>query len=141
MKTILIFLFMTIFTAIYGQQIDTTIRNIDVPKENYEDQIYESFDCDEKPSFPGGDAELFKFIVQNFKHPDPEGCGIEGTLYLKLEIKKTGEIGQINILRSIDSDFEKEAIRVVKSFPKWIPAKIGGKPVNVWFIIPVKCRL
>jgi periplasmic protein TonB len=140
MKTNLIFLFMTIFTEIYGQQIDTTIRNIDVPKENYEDQIYESFDCDEKPSFPGGDAQLLKYISENTRYPNTE-ADVEGTVYIKFVITKTGEIGQTIVMRTADSLLDEEATRVVKSLPKWEPAKIKGEPVNSWFIVPVKFKM
>jgi periplasmic protein TonB len=140
MKIILIFLFLTIFTAIYGQQIDTTIRTTVVPKENCGDEIYESFACDEKPSFPGGDAQLFKYIAENTRFPNIEG-DIEGKVYIKFVITKTGEIGQTIIMRQVDPLLDEEAIRVVKSLPKWEPAKIKGELVNSWFIVPVKFKL
>jgi len=140
MKTILIFLFITIFTTIYGQQIDTTIRTTVVPKENYGDKIYESFACDEKPSFPGGDSQLIKYISENTRYPNTE-ADVEGTVYIKFVITKIGEIGQTIVMRTADSLLDEEAIRVVKSLPKWEPAKIKGEPVNSWFIVPVKFKM
>jgi TonB family protein len=131
MKEIIIFILFISTINSFGQNSDTNnvLNN---------DTIYEFYQCDEKASFHGGNREMMQFVADNFKHPNPEGCGYEGTEYLQFEVTKTGEIGKIIILRSLDPDFDKEAIRVVQSFPKWLPAKKDKKPINSWFIIPVR---
>lgn len=106
------------------------------------EKIVEVFELNEKPVFPDGDAGLIKYIAEHTKYPVPalEG-GIEGTVYIRFVVTKTGNIGDAKIMRGADPLLDDEALRVVKTLPKWIPGKINGTPVNVWFIIPVKFKL
>jgi TonB family protein len=103
------------------------------------DHVFEYFQCTKKPVFPGGEKELINYIYKNTRYPTQAiEQAIEGTVYIKFVIKKTGEISQTFVLRAVDPDSEKEALRVVNSFPKWSPAKIKGTPVNCWYIVPIK---
>ena len=142
MRFIFIIFSITISILTYGQQADTTSKFIEEKSLPNEDKIYESFACEEKASFPGGDVEMIKFIAEHLKYSDEmQEKGIEGTVYLKFVVTKKGEIGEVKVLRSIDPLMEAEAIRVVKSFPKWNPAKINGQPVNSWYVIPIRVCL
>ncbi len=124
---------------------DTTTYIIDT-KPVIDDPIIEKtveiFELNEKPIFPDGDAGLIKFVSENTKYPVPalEG-GIEGTVYIRFVVTRNGNIGDAKIMRGADPMLDEEALRVVKTLPKWIPGKINGTPVNVWFIIPVKFKL
>jgi periplasmic protein TonB len=140
MKTTFLISLIIITFNIFGQKSDTANVNIDEQIELNGNKIYESFICDEKPSFPGGDAQLLKYISENTRYPNTE-ADVEGTVYIKFVITKTGEIGQTIVMRTADSLLDEEAIRVVKSLPKWEPAKIKGEPVNSWFIVPVKFKM
>ena len=126
--------------------IDTTSKLIivDKPTNDFDDdsKIKNVFDIQEKPMFPGGDSELLKFIATTAIYPEAAiDGGIEGTVYIRFVVTKSGKIGKTLVLRSIDPILDDEALRVVKALPSWIPGKHNGEPVNVWFIVPVKFEL
>jgi len=139
MKTFLPIIFIFKCLAIIGQQPDTCKSIVNADSSNIE-KIYENSECDERAAFPGGSIQLLKYITENIRYPNTEP-DIEGTVYIKFVITKTGEIGQTNVLRSVDPLLDEEALRVVKSLPKWEPAKINEVRVNSWFIIPVNFKL
>ena len=97
--------------------------------------------ADKMPEFPGGDIALRKFIAQNINYPKApvEEVNI-GKTYVKFCINKSGNLERIKVVRSIHPKFDLEAIRVVKSFPKWIPGKNKGKLVCVWYTIPINIQ-
>lgn len=93
---------------------------------------------EEMPMFPGGDAALLDYIQKNTVYPEEAiEIGIEGRVVLKFVVTKDGSVGKIEILKGVDPLIDKEAIRVVGTLPKFIPGKQSGKPVNVWFSVPV----
>lgn len=82
-------------------------------------------------SFPGGDAAMRQFIKENMKYPETaRNNGIEGIIDVAFTVKADGTIGGIKIVRMVDPDLEQEAIRLVKSMPKWTPAIDNGKAVD-----------
>ncbi len=94
------------------------------------------------PEYPGGMQALLKFVRENIKYPkEAVDKGIEGNVYLKFVIEKTGEIGEVKTLRTPHELLTKEAIRVVKMLPKFQPGMQRGEPVRVWFQMPVTFRL
>ncbi len=94
------------------------------------------------PKFPGGTNVLRTFIARNVNYPaQARETGIQGTVYLRFEVTKTGNIGKVEILKSIDPLLDKEAIRVIKKLPKFKPGINNGKKVNVWFSMPISFRL
>ncbi len=97
---------------------------------------------EQMPSFPGGDGELMATLSKNIKYPViAQENGIEGKVILGFVVTKTGAISDVTVLRSLDSSCDKEAIRVVKLLPKWIPGKQNGENVNVRYTLPVVFRL
>lgn len=97
---------------------------------------------DVMPSFPGGDAELFKWLSKNIKYPAiAEENGVQGRVMVKFAVDKDGSIYDPKVLRSVDPSLDKEALRVVKAMPRWIPAKKNGHPVSVYFTLPVTFQL
>jgi len=105
-------------------------------------QAYESFAVDEKPIFPGGDEGLTDYVAKHVVYPkESKEKGIQGTIYVRFVVTKTGTIGETDIMRTVDPLLEMEALRIVKSLPKWTPGKKNGNPVDVWFIIPIKFKL
>jgi periplasmic protein TonB len=105
-----------------------------------EDPVFSS--VEELPQFPGGDAELMRFISDNLKYPTiaQEMC-VEGKVIVRFVVSKTGEVSNIIVARSIDASCDKEAVRVIQMMPKWIPGRQNGKAVNVYFSIPIVFRL
>ena len=94
------------------------------------------------PQFPGGEAEMYRFISNNLKYPvvDQE-IGTQGRVIVRFVVSKTGEISNLELLKGISPTCDKEAMRVIKSMPKWIPGKQSGNPVQVYFTIPIVFKL
>lgn len=94
------------------------------------------------PQFPGGNVELMRYLSANIKYPTIAAeNGIQGRVVLKFVVSKDGSISNIQIVRSLDPSCDKEAIRVVKGMPKWIPGMQNGHPVAVYFTLPVLFKL
>lgn len=99
-------------------------------------------EVDETPEFPGGMDALFNFMGENLKYPEAaQKKGIEGTVVVAFVVKKDGSIESPEILRGIGAGCDEEAIRVVKSFPNWIPGEKDGEKVNTQMQLPVKYKL
>ncbi|MDE5705517.1 energy transducer TonB [Muribaculum sp.] len=97
---------------------------------------------EQMPQFPGGEAELMKYIQKNLKYP-PVAMenNIQGRVVVQFVVTKTGKIGEVKVARGKDPDLDKEAVRVVKSLPDFIPGKMNGQSVNVWYTLPITFKL
>lgn len=88
--------------------------------------------------FPGGESELTKWIAQNIKyHENVLKENISGNTVIMFQINEDGTIGKTKIIQSIHPDLDKEATRVIESMPRWTPATIDGKPIAIWYTIPI----
>ena len=102
--------------------------------------IYESVAIE--PSFPGGDAEFANFIKSNIVYPElASEMGEQGIVYVKFVVNRDGSIEQVSIRQSVTESLDKEAMRVVKKMPNWIPGEQGGKKVRVSYTLPISFRL
>ncbi len=110
---------------------------IKVAETNDEETIF--FMAEEMPQFPGGDLALRDFIQENAKHPNPDDK-LTDVVYIRFVIDKEGDVSNVRIMRGFREDYNKEAIRVAYSFPKWKPAKQGGKIVKVWYTVPIRFK-
>ncbi|MFV8354383.1 energy transducer TonB [Flavobacterium sp. XS2P14] len=93
--------------------------------------IYTTAGITEKPDFPGGIMEFYKFVGNNFK--TPEQPNLKGKVYITFIIEKDGSISDVQNIRDIGFGTGDEAVRVIKSSPKWIPGKMNGEPVRVMY--------
>lgn len=94
------------------------------------------------PSFPGGDAAMMQWLSVNITYPPiAEENGVQGRVIVRFYVGKDGAIYNPKVLRSVDPSLDKEALRVVKSMPRWIPGKQKGEPVAVYFTLPVTFQL
>ncbi|MFV0417657.1 MAG: energy transducer TonB [Dysgonomonas sp.] len=94
------------------------------------------------PQFPGGEAEMYKFIKDNLRYPAIEQeMGNHGRVTIRFVVSKTGEISNIQVVKGVSPGCDKEAMRVIKSMPKWIPGKQHGVPVPVYFNLPILFQL
>jgi len=108
--------------------------------QEYEEKVFEF--TDQKPLFPGGETELTDYISKNLKYPKiAKENGIQGKVICRFVITKTGLIEKVEVVRLLDPLCDKEAIRLVKSLPKFIPGKQNGVNVNVWYILPIIFKL
>lgn len=118
------------------------VQKLDVKKEsaNDNDSIYNV--VSENASFPGGDVALSDWMRKNMKYP--EECrkqGIQGRVVISFVVNKDGSIVDLETVRSPHPALAEEGLRVVKSMPKWEPAKENGKVVRSRFNIPIMFRL
>jgi TonB family protein len=103
-------------------------------------QVYTA--VEQMPQFPGGEAELMKYISNNIKYPTMAmENNIQGRVVVQFVVTSTGKIGEVKVVRSKDPDLDKEAVRVVKSLPNFIPGKMNGQAVNVWYTLPITFKL
>lgn len=98
--------------------------------------------AEQMPSFPGGDAELLKFLRNNIRYPETAAeNGIQGTVLLQFVVNEDGSIGDIKVVRSKDPELDREAIRVVRMFPQFNPGYLNGEAVKTWYTLPVRFKL
>ena len=111
-----------------------------IVEEKKEEQVFTA--GEQMPQFPGGEAELMKYISNNIKYPTMAmENNIQGRVVVQFVVTKTGKIGEVKVVRSKDPDLDKEAVRVVKSLPNFIPGKMNGQAVNVWYTLPITFKL
>jgi periplasmic protein TonB len=118
---------------------DDVVEFVDVPEETGEDMTIFTI-VEEEASFPGGVDELYKYMRENTKFPAiARDANIGGRVYVKFVVEKDGSINKdlIEVARSVHPALDAEAVRVVKSMPKWSPARQRGKPVRQYFSLPV----
>ena len=91
-----------------------------------------------QPSFPGGDAEMYKFLAANIKYPATAAEeGVTGRVIVTFIVEKDGSLSNVKVLRGKHPDLDKEAIRIVKAMPKWIPGKRNNEVVRVSYNLPI----
>jgi protein TonB len=116
-----------------------------VPVEVEEEEVVEQeiFQIvEEMPSFPGGEAELLKYVATHIKYPQiARETGIQGRVFVGFVVEPDGSVSNVKILRGIGGGCDEEAVRVIKSLPKWKPGKQRGKAVRVSYQIPVLFKL
>jgi TonB family protein len=93
------------------------------------------------PKFPGGPEKMFEFIADNLRWPEDDGSCIQGRVIISFIVEKDGSLSDIKVAKSLDPLFDEEAVRVVKSMPKWEPGMWNGKPARVNYSIPIRFRL
>ena len=112
----------------------------EVPPAVEETKIFEV--VEQMPQFKGGDAALMEYLQKNIKYPViAEENGIQGRVVCTFVVERDGSITDIKVVRSVDPSLDKEAVRVIKSMPKWNPGKQNGSAVRVKFTLPVTFRL
>ena len=109
------------------------------PKEE-ETKVFDV--VEQMPQFPGGPQALFEYLSKNIKYPVvAEENGIQGRVIVTFVVERDGSITDVKVAKSVDPSLDKEAMRVVKSMPHWIPGRQNGSPVRVKYTVPVTFRL
>lgn len=125
------------------EAIDTTTSAREVMVTGYAqftDKVYESVEV--MPEFPGGQAELLKFVAKSIKYPtEAQRRGAQGRVIVKFVVETNGSISNIHVVKGIDPLLDAEAIRVCTTMPTWAPARQEGKAVRCYYTIPVTFRL
>ena len=116
-----------------------------VPVEVEEEEVVEQeiFKIvEEMPAFPGGEVKLMEYISKNIKYPQiARESGIQGKVYINFVVEPDGSVTNVSVLRGIGGGCDEEAVRVVKSLPKWKPGKQRGKAVRVQYMLPINFTL
>jgi protein TonB len=98
---------------------------------------------EQMPEFPGGGYDaLLLYLKKNIHYPDlARDNGSSGIVYLQFVVNTTGKISDVTVVRGFDESCEREAVRVIKNMPNWIPGKQNGTPVRVLMSVPVRFKL
>ena len=111
-----------------------------VEEEVVEQEIFQI--VEEMPAFPGGEGKLMEYVAKNIKYPQiARETGIQGRVFVGFVVEPDGSISNVKLLRGIGGGCDEEAMRVIKSLPKWKPGKQRGKAVRVSYQIPVFFKL
>ena len=115
---------------------------VEAPEEEEEEEVIFVV-VESMPEFPGGQQALFKYLSENVKYPViAQENGIQGRVICQFVVNKDGSIVDVEVVRSGgDPSLDKEAVRVIKSMPKWKPGKQRGKAVRVKYTVPVNFKL
>lgn len=132
---------------VVNAQVDENTQNIEITPVQFEEEeeveettIFTVVEND--PEFPGGMEALYKYLAQNIKYPQlARDNNITGKVYVTFVVERDGSIANPKVLRDIGGGCGAEAIRVIKSMPKWTPGKQRGKAVRVQFNLPVNFSL
>jgi protein TonB len=109
------------------------------PKE-VKEEVFRS--VEQMPQFPGGEAALMKYLQSHINYPPMAAeNNVQGRVVVQFVVDKTGKVGEVKVLRSVDKDLDKEAVRVCKSLPKFTPGRQNGQAVSVWYTLPVTFKL
>lgn len=100
------------------------------------------YGVEQMPQFPGGDKELMKFIHDNLEYPKVAAeVGIEGRVTIRFVIARDGNITDVTVIRGLDPSCDKEAVRIVKMMPRWIPGRQNGRNVPVYYTLPIVYKM
>lgn len=110
------------------------------PQVKKEEEIFVA--VEQQAEFPGGQAALMKWLSNNIRYPEAaQQNDIQGRVIVKFVVEKDGSIGAASIVKGVDKDLDREALRVVKKMPKWQPGKNNGVAVRSYFNLPVTFKL
>ena len=117
---------------------------IEEPKQEVKQEVTQKiFDVvEQQPSFPGGQSALLSWLSSNIHYPPvAEENGIQGRVVVSFVVEPDGSISNVQVVRGVDPSLDKEAVRVTKAMPKWVPGKQNGQAVRVKYNLPVTFKL
>lgn len=120
--------------------VDYSLLDVQDKVEPKKDEVF-TF-AEEMPTYPGGDEKLLQYFSSHILYPEiARRAGVEGRLYISFIVRSTGNISDIQVVKGLGAGLDEEAVKVVKSMPKWNPGKQNGKPVSVKVTIPIIFKL
>lgn len=129
-------------------QIEVQDQDVEIAEEVKEEVQEEDPEAvpfvvvEEMPVFPGGERELLKYIMEHTQYPEiAKENNIQGRVIVRFCVTSKGGVNQVSILKGVDPELDAEAIRVVNTLPAFKPGKQGGKPVPVWYMVPITFTL
>lgn len=121
-------------------EIEAYIPPVFDEEEVAEEEIF--IVVEDMPTFPGGDEARIRYLAENIRYPQmARESGIQGTVFVTFIVERDGTVTDVRVLRGIGGGCDEEAVRVIKSMPKWNPGKQRGRPVRVQFNMPIRFTL
>ncbi len=121
--------------VVFDEPVDEVVK-----EENDDDKIFTV--VEQQAAFPGGMEAMMKFLNKNTKYPAaPRRMGIQGTVFVSFVVDREGNLSDIQLVKGIHADCDKEAMRVVGTMPAWKPGKQNGRAVKSRFVLPIKFKL
>ncbi len=136
-------LFIALFLSIdniYAQEDPTVLESNQTPTVKIDSTAVRF--VEDMPEFPGGNKEFSSYLKKEMKYP--ENCrikGIQGVVIVEFIVEKTGKITHVKAVTKVDPELDAEAVRVIQNSPDWKPGKQLGKPVRVYYTIPIRFTL
>ena len=113
-------------------------KPVEKPKE-VKEEVFRS--VEQMPQFPGGEAALMKYLQSHINYPPMAAeNNVQGKVVVQFVVDKTGKVGEVKVVRSVDKDLDREAVRVCKSLPKFTPGRQNGQAVSVWYTVTFKLQ-
>ena len=123
-----------------GPVVSGPVGPVMAAEEGDEGEVFQV--VEQMPEFPGGMEKLMDYLSKNIKYPSiAQENNIQGRVIVEFVVNKDGSIVEPKVMRSVDTSLDNEAMRVIKSMPKWNPGKQRGKAVRVRYTVPVLFRL
>ena len=131
------------------QQKETVVKNETIADNKHQCIVYHQGPIDPEsnifintevmPEFPGGEGKLLQFIAENIHLPKcVTSATVKGRSIIEFVVEKDGTVSDFKVVRSLSKECDEEAIRVLKTMPKWKPGRERGKPVRVKYTVPVQ---
>jgi len=97
---------------------------------------------EQMPMFPGGEKSMLDYLSGNIKYPESAAArGIQGKVIIRFSVNADGRVSRESVLKGVDPLLDEEALRVVRTLPRFEPGRQGGKPVSVWYMVPINFAL
>ncbi len=120
-------------SVVWGQSDTLTSRPADTVAYQY---------VDEQASFPGGEQEMYRYIVANLKYPDlAREEGVQGLVYVEFVVEADGRLTNVSVRYGPHPLLDSAAVAMVRGMPRWIPGKKDGEVVRSMFVIPIQFQL
>jgi protein TonB len=136
---------MTADQAVVEVQNEEVVEEVAVVAEEVQENVDEAEPfvvVEEMPMYPGGEAALLAYIAEHTQYPEvAKENNIQGKVIVRFCVTSKGGVDKVSILKGVDPELDKEAIRVVQTLPAFKPGKQGGKPVPVWYMVPINFTL
>ena len=116
---------------------ETSDVDVSMGESSYKGKVYTV--AEQMPHFPGDESSMLDFIAAHLRYPSVSlQNGVQGRVMVRFVVLPSGEVGDVQVIKGLDRYCDREAVRVIKTLPKFIPGKQGGKPVAVWYTAPVQ---
>lgn len=122
-------------TVVFDEPVEQVVA-----EGNDDDKIFTV--VEQQPEYPGGMEAMSKFISKNLRYPSTaRRMGVDGKVFVQFVVDKEGKISDVQVIKGVSADCDKEAVRVVQMMPAWKPGKQNGKAVKARFVLPIRFKL